>query len=397
MENKEKAENENAPVLMLDMPGKPKSGLKVVDWNKSLFPELTESLDKYGQIEDVLRDEDGITIDGVKREILLGREQVRFKVVPKGSACSNIHHLNKVQRQAVVKYKYDQLYKKYGSMEAKNTVAKLYGVSLRTIERDLDPHVATNVVTLKLDKKGRMYEDTKTWNPFVGCKFDCVYCKPSFQKNHYFLMQHQNCGFENPYTPHEHKNQLDMKKIPNERTIFVCGDSDIAFAKPEYMAKIFEVMKRDTKKDRLWFIQSKSPASIEKYIPMLPKNTILLTTLETNRDANYDFFSQAPKPSLRYEQFKHLDYPQKIVTIEPIMDFDLEIFTDWIVSINPLAVFIGYNSHPMPVALPEPDMEKTLDLIVALKNKGIRVLTKHLWKMAYRDFAEKVQENNKVN
>jgi hypothetical protein len=52
-------------------------------------------------------------------------------------------------------------------------------------------------------------------------------------------------------------------------------------------------------------------------------------------------------------------------------------------------VFIGYNSHPKEVPLTEPNMEKTLDLIVALKNKGIRVLVKELRKMAYRDFEGK--------
>jgi hypothetical protein len=33
-----------------------------------------------------------------------------------------------------------------------------------------------------MSKKERMYKETKTWNPFVGCYHDCVYCKPSFQK-----------------------------------------------------------------------------------------------------------------------------------------------------------------------------------------------------------------------
>jgi len=35
-----------------------------------------------------------------------------------------------------------------------------------------------------------------------------------------------------------------------------------------------------------------------------------------------------------------------MVTVEPILDFDLDTFVDGIVSISPKAVFIGYNSHP---------------------------------------------------
>ena len=28
----------------------------------------------------------------------------------------------------------------------------------------------------------RMYAETKTWNPFKGCRFECMYCGPSFRK-----------------------------------------------------------------------------------------------------------------------------------------------------------------------------------------------------------------------
>jgi hypothetical protein len=30
--------------------------------------------------------------------------------------------------------------------------------------------------------KSNMYADAKTWNPFKGCRFDCTYCVPSFQR-----------------------------------------------------------------------------------------------------------------------------------------------------------------------------------------------------------------------
>jgi hypothetical protein len=354
--------------------------VKIIDWNRNLFPELAESLALHGQIEDVLRDEDGLTVDGVKREIVLGRENVRYKVVPKGSATSNIHHLNRIQRKAVVNYKYKQLTAVCGSMGAKDIISKQYGVSIRTIERDLNPDVATFVAKPKKHQTN-MYKDTKTWNPFVGCEFDCIYCEPSFKRQ--LKRQKNRCLNCYEYKLHKHPERLD--NVPNERIIFVCGDSDISFAHPRYMTRVFNTMLNDDKKGRLWLLQSKDPSCFKRYLPALPKNTILLTTLETNRDAGYKEVSHAPPPSVRYEDFKNLDYPKKIVTVEPIMDFDLDVFVGWILSINPLAVFIGYNSHPDEVPLNEPDMEKTLDLIVALKNKGIRVLTKELRKMAYRD------------
>jgi hypothetical protein len=359
--------------------------LKVIKWNRHLFPDLAASLEKNGQVEDVLKDERGITIDGIKREMLLGKEQVRIKTVPNDSATSNIHYLNKIQRKAIIKYQYDQLIAIYGSMEAKNIISKQYGISLRTIERDLNPDVAPFDATYKPKVKSRMYEETATWNPFVGCGYDCSYCKPSFQENHYYVMQHKKCGF---YKPHTHEERLYLKKIPHEKTIFVCGDSDISFCKPEYLKRIIDVMNADKRKDRIWFMQSKNPKCFQGILPILRKNTILLTTLETNRDIDYDKISKAPPPSKRIVDFANLDWANKIITVEPILDFDMDIFVEGILNIRPLAVFIGYNSHPDKVAMNEPDMEKTLELIVHLKVNHIRVLTKELRKMAYRDFCK---------
>ena len=100
--------------------------------------------------------------------------------------------------------------------------------------------------------------------------------------------------------------------------------------------------------------------------------------------------SKAPKPSKRYKDFLALKWDKKIVTIEPILDFDLETFLEWILSIKPKAVFIGYNSRPRAVELPEPEKKKTWQLIHSLEEKGIQVLKKEMrdrrvTKKAYRD------------
>jgi len=239
-------------------------------------------------------------------------------------------------------------------------------------------------------KEAARYKTTKSWNPFVGCGYNCIYCKPSFQDLIAWLGRMHGCELCQQYSPHEHPERL--KRIPSDRAIFVCEDSDIAFADPKFMDKIFVIMRKDKKKERIWFVQSKDPTCLDKYLGLLPENTYLLTTLETNRDKGYNKISNAPSPSVRYSDFLGLKWEKKMVTVEPILDFDLPIFTKWIESIKPKAVFIGYNSHPEAVSLPEPDKKKTWQLIHVLESSGIRILKKEMRdrrvkKKAYRDFS----------
>ena len=129
---------------------------------------------------------------------------------------------------------------------------------------------------------------------------------------------------------------------------------------------------------RTFYFQSKQPESFAQFLSQFPDNVILLTTLETNRDKGYQTISKAPLPSVRYQQFKALDYPRKVVTIEPILDFDLRIFAAWIRNIHPEYVWIGFNSKPESVTLPEPSEDKVQKLIQRLEGWGIEVRGKTL-------------------
>ena len=103
-----------------------------------------------------------------------------------------------------------------------------------------------------------------------------------------------------------------------------------------------------------------------------------MTTLETNRDEGYSGVSKAPLPSVRYGQFLGLLYPRKALTIEPVMDFDLEPFLKWIIDLDPEYVWLGFNSRPKHVVLPEPSYEKVLELIGALAARNIEIKAKDL-------------------
>jgi hypothetical protein len=146
------------------------------------------------------------------------------------------------------------------------------------------------------------------------------------------------------------------------------------------MLEIIEAIKKHNKRKpgKTYFFQSKRPEYFKPFLSDLPTNAIILTTLETNRDKGYHQISKAPIPTVRYNQFENLDYPRKVVTIEPVLDFDLDVFVDWLKIINPEYVWLGYNSWPKQVQMPEPDEEKMVKLIIELKENNIPIKAKDL-------------------
>jgi hypothetical protein len=221
-----------------------------------------------------------------------------------------------------------------------------------------------------------MYDDTDTWSPFKGCTFDCSYCKPSFQAQAKRLKH--LCGQCYQYAPHLHEERL--AKIPSAKTVFVCGNADICFCPPDFTRKIIAAIKVCNSKNpgKTYFFQSKQPACFEPFLAELPSNAILLTTLETNRDEGYGEISKAPVPSERYTQFRALRYPRKVVTIEPVMDFDVDVLGARIIDLRPEYVWLGLNSRPQFVRLPEPSGDKLRALAAMLTRAGIAIRGKEL-------------------
>jgi hypothetical protein len=180
------------------------------------------------------------------------------------------------------------------------------------------------------------------------------------------------------YEPHCHEDRLD--KIPSAAVVFVCGNADISFCDPDFTRKIIERIVQHNIRcpEKTYFFQSKSPSCFEPFLREFPANVILLTTLETNRDQDYAAISKAPLPSERYRQFKALDYPRKVVTIEPVMDFDLPLFAGWIEDLRTEYVWLGVNSKPQSVILPEPSPQKLQQFVERLAKSGINIRGKEL-------------------
>lgn len=225
-----------------------------------------------------------------------------------------------------------------------------------------------------------MYKDSKKqWNVYVGCKFNCIYCKKSFQAQ--MKRQKHNCIKCYNYEPHFHEERLkqSLKNTKGDEFIWCCSSGDIYFAKPKW---IFKIIERIKELPQTFFFQSKEPKVFYDYD--FPENVILGITLESNRW--YKEISDAPPPFERMKVFYDLKYPRKFITIEPILDFDFSIFLGWLRELNPERVYIGYDTkktwwmegkEKVYLRKYEPRLHKTRNLIHELK-RFTKVKTKYM-------------------
>ncbi len=226
------------------------------------------------------------------------------------------------------------------------------------------------------EELGNMYAHMKTYNPYKGCRFDCVYCRPSFQTQ---AKRHKRrclaCG---RFEPHEHPERLG--RFPSKKLIFVCGNGDISFCDPAFTEKIItSIWKHNLRcPEKEYYFQSKRPEYFTPFLDLFPANVTLVTTLETDDDQGYEYISKAPPPTERYAQFKALDYLRKVVTIEPVMKFNVHSFAEMIVDLEPEHVWFGFNSRHKSVQIPEPTEQEIFNFLTLLKENGIELRAKKL-------------------
>lgn len=219
-----------------------------------------------------------------------------------------------------------------------------------------------------------MYKlSVKQWNPFAGCKHNCVYCVPSFQAQVKRYAK-KNCQACYEFVPHTHPERLadSLPKTRYMQFIFTCANSDIVFCPTNYLEEIIARIKKESGKTFL--IQSKNPNTFNR--ASFPNNVILGTTIETNRDTLCRAIAKAPPPSQRYEEFLKIEHPLKMVTIEPVMDFDLDMMVEWMRNIKPCMIWLGYDSKKCH--LPEPELEKFRELHWQLSRAGFVVILKNV-------------------
>lgn len=204
-----------------------------------------------------------------------------------------------------------------------------------------------------------------TWNCFVGCNFQCSYCNARKAAETRFRHIPR---YKDGFNPHLVESELNRSFKPGQ-FIFVAYMGDISFADHKDIEAILSIIRLYPKTDFL--IQTKDPGCFLQWGLTIPPNVYLGTTIETNRDYH---LTKAPQPIDRFRRLAGYPHNFKFLSIEPIMDFDLDILTHWVELLQPDIVEIGGDNYRN--SLPEPPWEKVEALLKALKEICPRVVEK---------------------
>jgi DNA repair photolyase len=202
--------------------------------------------------------------------------------------------------------------------------------------------------------KGNMYEwITHTWNTVKGeCYHDCSYC---YMKK---------WGKLNPVRFDEKELKTDLG---SGNFIFVGSSCDM-WAQDIPEEWILKTLEHCRNYDNDYLFQTKNPTRVCDSIVnnTLPMRSVVCTTIETNRFYKA-IMRNSPPTDIRADQMEELNHlgVDTYVTIEPIMDFDIDELVDLISLSQAEQVNIGADSGNNN--LPEPPREKILELISELE------------------------------
>lgn len=199
---------------------------------------------------------------------------------------------------------------------------------------------------------GNMYEFvTHTWNTIKGkCLHDCSYC---YVKRH----EVKELRFD--------EKELNTQ-LGTDNFIFIGSGCDM-FAKNIPEEWILKTLKVCEKFDSKYLFQTKNPARFLDYLDacVITDKSVLCTTIESNRWYP-DIMRNSPSIKDRVHAMKEIsEIVDTYITIEPILDFDLDELVHIIHLCEPKQVNIGADSGNCN--LPEPTKQQVLELISELE------------------------------
>lgn len=233
---------------------------------------------------------------------------------------------------------------------------------------------------LKTVRKDLMFgfvNETPKW--MIGCTFGCCYCYA--YDSCMGRLKHVKIYHEG-FSPRIVESEIRKKCKPNTVVFpFSMGDPFCYTQRKGRMVRVlpdkqivgmFHVMKDNPETTFLW--QTKNPEGYHDFYDCLAPNMIAGVTIESDFvPSNISF---APAPYLRAKAMIELDFPNKFVSVEPVMRFNRKLLARWLLDIKPIAVAIGYDNHHKH--LPEPSLNDVKTLIIDLKAHGIKVIKKKL-------------------
>jgi DNA repair photolyase len=216
------------------------------------------------------------------------------------------------------------------------------------------------------ESKGNMYPWVTHTHTHLGgeCPHKCVYC----------YVDNPRWGRPARYKGNIRLIESEFKvKYGEDKTIFIENCNDLLAEKvpDEFIRRIISHCNEYPR--NTYVFQTKNPTRYLQFLHVMPPQRILGCTIETNR--NIAKVSKAPKPIERARDMTCLVGQRLFVTIEPVLDFDVDILADWIRRIKPEFLNLGADSKGH--SLPEPSLDKIVAFTGKLKEYGIELREKH--------------------
>lgn len=214
--------------------------------------------------------------------------------------------------------------------------------------------------------KGNMFDFiTHTWNPIKGaCFHDCEYC---------YMKRWGKLNLV-------HFDKSELKTNLGENNFIFIGSSIDIFAENIKNDWLLNTFTKAISYNNRYLLQTKNPLGYHAYLEdLIPSKFILSTTIETNKHL-YPYMGNTPSPKSRALAMKNIpkEY-RRMVTIEPIMYFNLKSLVNMVLSFNPEQINIGANTGK--IVLPEPSWRETRKLIETLEKYTKVVLKPNLFRL----------------